>query len=384
MHVVIAPDKFRGSLTAFEAAQAIAVGVRRADPGADTHLAPMADGGEGFVEALVEATGGVYREAEVSGPLGDPAVARFGLLGGGNTAVLAMAAASGHALVPPGRRDILRASTRGTGDLMLAAAGYGGDRLIVGIGGSATNDGGAGMAQALGYRLLDRDGRDLPPGGGALGELDRIDASGVRPELRDFRIEVACDVASPLCGPLGASRVFGPQKGASPEQVDRLDANLAHLAAIIRRDLGVDVLDLPGGGAAGGLGAGLVAFAGATLRPGVDLLIEALGLRSRLMAADLCITGEGCLDASSAAGKTVCGVVGLARDLGVPSLVLAGTVGPGAASILERGATAYFPICPGPITLERAMLDASPLLEVAAEQAARAFLAGKGPRAGLG
>ena len=376
MRVVIAPDKFRGSLTASEAAQAIARGVLRADPAADINLCPMADGGEGFVEALVEATDGVYREAEVSGPLGDPTLARFGLLGGGNTTALAMASASGLDLVPPARRDPLRASTRGTGELMLAATRFGGDHLILGIGGSATNDGGAGMAQALGFRLLDCNGRDLPPGGGALGELDRIDASGVRPELRDYLIEVACDVASPLCGPLGASRVFGPQKGATSEQVDRLDANLAHLAAIIRRDLGVDVLDLPGGGAAGGLGAGLVAFADATLVPGVSLVIDALELRLRLATADLCITGEGCLDASSAAGKTVSGVVDLARSLNIPSLVLAGTVGPGAVVILDQGATAYFPICPGPITLEQALSDAPRLLEGAAEQATRLFMAG--------
>ena len=382
MRVVIAPDKFRGSLTAAEAAEAIARGVLRADPAAEVHLAPLADGGEGFVEALVEATGGTYRAATVTGPMGDPAAARFGLLNGGEVAVLAMAAASGHALVTPGRRDVMRASTRGTGDLMLAAARSGVARLIVGIGGSATNDGGAGMAQALGYRLLDRDGVDLLPGGGALGDLDRIDATAVLPAVRGWRVEVACDVASPLCGPLGASRVFGPQKGATPEQVDRLDANLARLAAVIRRDLGVDVLDLPGGGAAGGLGAGLVAFAGATLRPGVDLLIDALDLRTQLAAADLCLTGEGSLDASSAAGKTVAGVVGLARDLGVPALVLAGTVGPGAGLILACGAAAYFPIAPGPITLDRALADAAPLLEGAAEQATRAFRAGRAERPG--
>ena len=382
MRVVIAPDKFRGSLTAPEAAAAIARGVLRADPDALFDLAPMADGGEGTVEALVAATEGYSVEATVSGPLGDPVVARFGVMGHvgeANTAVVAMADASGHALIRLDRRDPTRTSTRGTGELMLAALAHGGNRLVVGIGGSVTNDGGAGMAQALGYRLLDRAGRDLPPGGGALGDLDRIDASGANRAIRGFQVEVACDVTNPLCGPLGASAVYGPQKGATPEQVERLDANLAHFARVIRRDLGVDVLDLPGGGAAGGLGAGLVAFAGGTLRPGIDLVIAATDLPRRLAGADLCLTGEGCLDATSAASKTVAGVGRLARSLGVPTLALAGTIGPGAEAILDCGVAAYFAICPGPATLDRALAEADAWLALAAEQAVRAFRAGRRP-----
>ena len=377
MRVVIAPDKFKGSLSASEAAWAIGRGVLRADPSAIIDLAPMADGGEGIVEALVEATGGWTVEVDVSGPLGEPTRSRFGLLGDGQSAVLEMASASGLGLVPIGQRDPTRTSTRGTGDLILAALEQGIDRLIVGIGGSATNDGGAGMAQALGYRLLDRDGREIGPGGGSLSGLDQIDASGVDPVISRATIEIASDVANPLCGSDGASRVYGPQKGASPEQVEQLDRNLAHLAEIIRRDLGVDVLGLPGGGAAGGLGAGLVAFAGASSRSGIELVMEAVGLRDRLESADLCFTGEGALDASTASGKTVSGVAGLARSLGVPAFVLAGTVGLGAEAILGQGASAYFSICPGPASLDQAISRADDWLALAAEQATRAFLAGR-------
>ena len=375
MRVVIAPDKFRGSLTAAEVAWAIGQGVRRVVPDAQIDLAPLADGGEGTVGALVAATGGTIHQTIVSGPLGELVTAGFGLLSDGKTAALAMADASGLDLVPHHRRDPTLTSTRGTGDLILAALRTGADHLIVGIGGSATNDGGAGMAQALGFRLLDAAGADLPPGGGMLGQLDRIDASGVDLRVRQARIEVACDIANPLCGPYGASHVYGPQKGATPEQVDRLDANLAHLAAIIRRDLGVEVLELVGGGAAGGLGAGLVAFAGGKLRSGIDLVMDAVGLRDRLAGADCCFTGEGCLDATTGSGKTVAGVAALARSVGVPTFVLAGTVGPGAEVILERGATAYFSICPGPITLDEAVTHAGRLIELAAEQVTRTFLA---------
>ena len=376
MRVVIAPDKFRGCLSATEVAQAIARGVRRACPAATIDLAPMADGGEGFVEALVEATGGSIQTARVPGPLGAWIDAHFGLLGDGGTGVVAMAVASGLSLVPLDRRDPTLTTTRGTGGLILAALNLGVDRLVVGIGGSATNDGGAGMAQALGYRLLDFYGVEIGPGGGALDRLDRIDPTGVDPRIEATSIEVACDVANPLCGPAGASHVYGPQKGATTAQVRQLDANLHHFARIIQRDLGVAVLDLAGGGAAGGLGAGLVAFTGAKLRSGIDLVIDAVGLRARLAGADLCFSGEGSLDATTAHGKTVAGVAALARSLGVPTLVLAGAVGPGAEAILAQGVSAYFSICPGPIRLEQALAEAAALLEVAAEQATRAFRAG--------
>ena len=377
MKVVIAPDKFKGSLPAPDAARAMARGVAAACPGATLDLVPMADGGEGTVEALVAATGGSFREASVSGPLGTPVVARFGMLGDGRTAVLEMATASGLVLVPSDRRDPLRATTRGTGELLRAAMDLGVTSIVLGIGGSATNDGGAGLAQALGARLLDEEGEELPPGGAALARLHRIDASGLDPRLARTSIRVACDVANPLCGPAGASAVYGPQKGANRETIAQLDAALAHYARIIARDLGRDVAGLPGAGAAGGLGAGLVAFAGGVLTPGIDLVIRAVGLRDRLRGADLCLTGEGALDASSAFGKTAVGVARLARGLGVPCLALAGMIGDGAEGVLSEGIDAYISIAPGPGPFDRAIAETVPRLERATGQLVRAFLAGK-------
>lgn len=382
IRVVAAPDKFRGSLTAVEAAAALTRGVLRADPMARTVSAPVADGGEGTVDALVGATGGSTHSVTVSGPLGRPVVATFGLLGDGRTAVIEMAAASGLALLGPAERDPLRASTRGTGELFLAALATGARRFVVGIGGSATNDGGSGFAQALGYRLLNRDGRDLGPGGDALGDLDRIDSAGVDPRLAGLDVAVACDVDHPLCGPRGASAVFGPQKGAGPVAVARLDANLRHFAEVVARDLGVHVADLPGSGAAGGLGGGLVAFAGGRLGPGIDLVLRAVKLADHLRGADLCLTGEGCLDATSAGGKAAVGVARLARSLGVPCLAVAGTLGPGVEGVLNEGVDAVFSLCPGPIGLDEAVGRAAELLERAGEQAVRCFLAGRRRPAG--
>ena len=378
MKVVIAPDKFKGSLSAPEAARSLGVGVARAAPDLDLDLVPMADGGEGTVEALVQATGGTFRQATVTGPLGRMISARFGRLGDGASAVIEMAAASGLALVSESARDPLRATTRGTGELLLAAIASGARRVILGIGGSATNDGGAGLAQALGYRLLDEDGEPLGPGGGDLGRLATIDARGRDPRLAGVEIAVACDVDNPLCGPSGASAVYGPQKGATPEMVVRLDRNLGHFAEVVARDLGVSILDIPGAGAAGGLGGGLVAFAGGRLEPGVELVIRAVGLDARLRGADLCLTGEGRLDASSASGKTAVGVARLAHRLNVPAIAVVGSIGEGAGASLAQGLSAYFSLCPGPIGLAEALRDAGRLLEDAAEQAVRAFLAGRG------
>jgi glycerate kinase len=378
MRVVLAPDKFRGSLRALEAARALEAGVRRACPGAACALVPMADGGEGTAEALVDATGGRWAEAQVTGPLGERRRARFGLLGDGRTAVLEMAEASGNGLVPPGRRDPERTTTRGTGELAIAAARAGARALILGIGGSATNDGGAGFAQALGYRLLDDEGAELLPGGGALGRLHRIVPPESGTPLDGIALRVACDVQNPLCGPDGASAVYGPQKGATPAQVQRLDANLLHLAAIIERDLGRRVATVPGAGAAGGLGAGLLAFTDAQLRPGVDLVIDAVGLVDRLRGAVLCLTGEGAIDRSSAFGKTVAGVARAARREGVPVLALGGTLGPGFEVLHNHGVAACFSLCSGPMPLDVATRRAAELLAQAAEQATRAFLAGRG------
>lgn len=373
---VIAPDKFRGSLSAAEAAEAIAAGVRRAAPDAQVVAVPMADGGEGTVEALVAATGGSFHDAKVTGPLGEPIRARFGLLGDGQTAVLEMAASSGLALVPRERRDPSRTTTRGTGEMLLAAIDAGASHIILGIGGSATNDGGAGFAQALGYRLLDAEGRDLSAGGGSLEKLDRIDPVARDRRLDAAKISVACDVDNPLCGPRGASAVFGPQKGADTAMIARLDRNLARLARVIARDLGYTVSEIPGAGAAGGLGAGLIAFASGTLEAGVDLVARALDLETKLLGADLVLTGEGAIDSSSAGGKTAVGVARLAKARGCPVIALTGTVGKGANSVLDLGIDAYVSLCDRPMSLDTAIANAYELLSRSAEQAVRIFLAG--------
>jgi glycerate kinase len=376
MRVVIAPDKFKGSLSATQAADAIARGVLAAVPDAVIDRVPMADGGEGTVDALVYATHGSFREVRVTGPLGEPVTARYGLLGDGQTAVLEMASASGLTLVPRECRDPRRTSTVGTGELLLAAVEAGARRTIVGIGGSATNDGGAGLGTALGFRLLDAGGRELPPGGGALGRLARIVADDRDPRLHGIQVSVACDVDNPLCGPRGASAVYGPQKGATPGMVAELDRNLAHFAEVVERDLGIAILNLPGAGAAGGLGGGLVAFAGGSLERGIDLVVDAVGLADRMAGADLCLTGEGALDASSTFGKTAVGVALQARSTGCPTIALVGTIGAGANAVLDLGIDAFFSLCPGPILLDDAVARAPELLTAVAEQAVRAFLAG--------
>jgi glycerate kinase len=377
MHIVIAPDKFKGSLSAVEASRAIARGAIRACPSAALDEIPMADGGEGTVEALVTATRGTFRVVQAAGPLGHPLDARFGLSGDGRTAFIEMAAASGLVLVPDAQRNPTLTTTRGTGDLIRAALDLDVERIVLGIGGSATNDGGSGMAQAIGFRLLDADGQELPPGGGSLDRLDCIDASDRDPRLDRVELAVACDVTNPLCGPNGASAVYGPQKGADPSMVQQLDRNLAHLAEVIARDLGCSVAELPGAGAAGGLGAGLVAFAGGTLQRGVELIAQTVGLADRLKAADLCLTAEGSLDAQTAHGKTIAGVARSAAEYGCPVLAIAGGIQPGAEVLLDRGVSAYFSLCDRPMSLDDALAHASSLLERAAEQAVRAFLAGR-------
>ncbi len=382
LKVLIAPDKFKGSLSAPDVASAIARGLRSVSADLQIDEAPMADGGEGTVEALVSATTGQLIKCRVQGPLGDPVQAVLGLLGSGKTAVIEMAAASGLVLLEPDRRNPLHASTFGTGELVLAALDAGVRKIILGIGGSATNDGGAGLARALGYRLLNEQGDDLEPGGGQLDRLARIDATHRDPRLDRVEIAVACDVNNPLTGPRGASRIFGPQKfppnrPPSPETIDQLDRNLAHLAEIIKRDLGVDVASIPGSGAAGGLGGGLVAFAGGHLEPGINLVIDAVKLADRLKDVDLCLTGEGRLDGQTASGKTAVGVARLAHQCGVPTIALAGSIGEGAEDVRNEGISAYFSICEAPMTLDDAMKQAPRLLERASEQALRAFLAGR-------
>lgn len=326
VRVLVAPDKFKGTLSAEQAARAIASGWRRERPDDEIDLAPMADGGDGTLDALVAALGGEIRRARVSGPLGDPVEAAFGLVeaAGGRTGIVELARASGLQLVAESRRDALRASTWGTGQLLLAAAREGIAEALVCIGGSATTDGGAGLASALGVRFLDASGEPIGDGGAGLLSLERVDVTGLAPEVRSLRVTVASDVDNPLVGPRGAAHVYSPQKGASLDDVLLLDRALAHYAAVIHRDLGIDVRNLPGAGAAGGTGAGLIAFLGAHLRPGVEVVMEALGLSERIRRADLVLTGEGRLDESSLYGKVPAGVMAEARTAGRPVAILCG------------------------------------------------------------
>ncbi len=358
MRVLVAPDKFRGTLTAAQAARAIGAGWRRVRP--DDHVVelPMADGGEGTLDALVEALGGERRRIRARGPLGDPVEAQLGVVRSptGITAVVEMARASGLQLIAPSRRNPLLTTTLGTGDMIRAACAEGPTEVVVCIGGSATNDGGAGMAQAMGIRLLDAQGRDIRPGGAALLELARIDARGLDRACRTVRFTVASDVDNPLTGPEGASAVYGPQKGAAPDDVVLLDRALGHLAAVIHRDLGIDVRDLPGAGAAGGLGAGLVAFLGAHLRPGVDVVMEATGFAQRLADADVVVTGEGSLDEQSLRGKVPAGVLRLSRELGITPLILCGRAAVHPEGVQVRSLVERFGV-------ERAMEDARLALE---------------------
>jgi glycerate kinase len=371
VHVVVAPDKFEGTLSAKEAARALAAGWRRADRSAEVDEVPVADGGTGTLDTLLDALGGRRERVPVTGPQGDPVEADFGLAesADGTIAIVEMARASGLDLVSEARRNPVRATTRGTGELIAAACRHGPRRVLVCIGGSATNDGGAGMAQAVGVRLLDEGGEDLPPGGGALRRLARIDASGLTPAVRGTEVVAACDVDNPLTGPKGASVVYGPQKGATPDQVRILDDALGHLAAVIHRDLGLDVREIPGAGAAGGLGAGLVAFLGARLRPGFEVVATALDLERRLDAADVAVTGEGSYDAQSERGKAPAGVLRMARDLGCRTVLVAGRVDDPAPpadlvySLADRAG------------MEAAMSRPVELLEEAAAEAAEAVRA---------
>lgn len=377
--ILIAPDKFRGSLEATEVARAMARGVKRALPGAVVDCIGMADGGEGFVETMVEALGGRFESVEVRGPLGHMVTARYGIVDDGATAVISMASASGLALLPPEMKNPLLTSTYGTGQLIRTAMDLGVSRILIGIGGSATNDGGTGMAVALGYRLLGADDRELPLGGGSLGRLERIDSSRRDARLGRVKIEVACDVSNPLCGLMGASAIYGPQKGATPEMVTRLDQGLENLAVVIGRDLGIAVRDIAGAGAAGGLGAGLVAFADGRLRRGIDLVIDATRLRDRMKSIDMCLTGEGRIDHSSGYGKTVAGVARVAREFGKPCIALGGSVASGADAVLDQGVTAFFSILTEPMNLSHALDPESTRRRLArtSEQVCRLWFAAK-------
>jgi glycerate kinase len=378
MRIVVAPNSFKGSLSASQAAAAIAQGVRQALPDAEVVEIPVADGGEGTVEALVSARKGSYREVNVEGPLGDPVRASYGLIDEGRTAVVELASASGLTLIPSERRDPRRASTYGFGQLLEAARRQGLASIIAGIGGSATNDGGAGMAQALGYRLLDAGGRDLPRGGAALARLERIDQSGFDPGWRSVSVMVACDVTNPLTGPHGASYVYGPQKGADPDAVRELDQALSHFADVIEHDLGRQVADIPGAGAAGGAGAGLVAFLDARLVRGAPLVVDASGFDQALRGAGLVITGEGRVDGQTAFGKAPGEVARRAKAAGIQTLLLAGSKGPGWETLSSMGVTRVVTLVtdgdPEGHNLQVLMHHAAPELTRAAARAVQELL----------
>lgn len=375
--VVLAPNALKGSCTAAAAASAMARGVARALPDAALVELPVADGGDGLAEVLSQALGGEQRQVRVSGPRFDPLDAALVWSAERRTAVIEMALASGLALLPERDQNPGATTTLGTGELMRAALDLGAERIIVGLGGSATNDGGIGMAQALGWRFLDAAGQPVEPVGGKLADIARIDGSARDARLDTVRIDAVCDVDNPLCGPRGAAAVYGPQKGASPEEIDALDASLAHLAALIERDLGRRVAQVPGAGAAGGLGAGLLAFANARLLPGAELVLDLVELDRHLAGADLVLTAEGQIDGQTAQGKAPAAVAAHARAQGVPCIAIAGGVGADIAPLHTIGIDAVFSLCRGPMGLNQARENAEPLLADAAEHAVRCFFAAR-------
>ncbi|PBP89596.1 glycerate kinase [Pseudomonas syringae] len=371
MKIVIAPDSFKDSLSAQAVADAIASGLAEVWPHAELIKCPMADGGEGTIEALLAACNGELMSASVSGPLGALVNAQWGWLGGSRTAIIEMAMASGLQLLTLAQRDACVTSTEGTGQLISAALDAGARRVILAIGGSATNDGGSGMLSALGARFLDADDQTLAPGGLALADLARIDLSGFDPRLSDVCVEIAADVDNPLCGPNGASSIFGPQKGASPEQVMALDAALGCFADHTAQVLGQDLRDSPGSGAAGGMGFAAKAYLKASFRAGVEVVADLTGLEHALIGADLVITGEGRFDAQTLRGKTPLGVARVARRRQVPVIVLAGTLGEGYQQLYAQGIGAAFALVSGPMSLEQACRDTRRLLHERARDVAR-------------
>ncbi len=372
MRIIIAPDSFKGSLSAKQATLAMEKGIRKAIRDGDLEIIriPMADGGEGTVEAFIEAAGGDIIADNVLDPLGRSVASFYGILPD-HTAVIEMAAASGLNLIGSRERDPLKTTTYGTGQLILSALQRGCQKFIIGIGGSATNDCGAGMAQALGVKLLDRSGREVGFGGGILDQVAEIDGSGLHPGLKTAKFTIACDVKNPLCGTEGASYVYGPQKGATPDMVQTLDANLRHFAGKLQQCTGKDVLDVPGSGAAGGLGAGLFAFLDADIKPGVEIVMEVVDLEEKIKTADFVITGEGATDYQSMFGKVPFGIASKAKKLGKPVLCVSGTLGAGYDKLYDIGITAFFSIVNKPMTLEEAIEGGEELLEQAVENVFR-------------
>jgi glycerate kinase len=374
MKIVIAPDSFKESLSALQVADAIEAGMRDVWPDATYVKVPVADGGEGTVQAMIDATGGRRVDVRVTGPLGKVVDAFYGHADG--LAVIEMAAASGLEGVPPDLRDPRTATSRGTGELILSALDAGARRFVLGVGGSATNDGGAGMLQALGVRLLDADGRDIGPGGAELARLDRIDTSGLDPRVREAEFRIACDVDNPLVGPRGASAVFGPQKGATPAMVAQLDAALAHYADIIRRDLDEDIAQLPGAGAGGGIAAAMVVFLKGQLRPGVEIVMEAVGLDAAVRDADLVVTGEGRIDGQTVHGKTPMGVANVARRHGKPVVAIGGSLAADADAVHAHGIEVVVAAVARPCSVAEALAAGADNLRRAARNLAAALALG--------
>ncbi|WP_274655175.1 glycerate kinase [Paenibacillus humicola] len=374
MKIVIAPDSFKGSVSAMEAALYMERGVKRALPDARTVRVPVADGGEGTLDALIAATGGRKAEVTVTGPLGDPVKAEYGVLGDGNTAVIEMASASGLCLIEDDRKNPMAATTYGTGELIRKALDDGCRSFILAIGGSATNDGGIGMLQALGMRLLDASGMPVGFGGQELGRIAAIDDSQWDRRIAESAFVIASDVQNPLVGPSGASYVFGPQKGATPDMIGILDHAMSRFADVVQAKTGLRLHDRPGAGAAGGLGGAFQAFFPAQMRRGIDIVIEHTKLREHLQEADLVFTGEGRVDFQTASGKTPMGVAQEAKKLGIPAIVIAGSIGPGIESLYEFGILSVHSIVNAPMTLQEAMEKTPELLSQRAEQIVRTFL----------
>ena len=366
LRILLAPDSYKEALPALEAAEAMASGIRRVMPEAELDLCPLGDGGEGTLAALLAAASDAdpieARSAQVLDPLGREVTAQWGWQAGSRTAIVELAEASGLHLLSPDERDARIASTYGVGQLVLAALEAGAERLIVTLGGSATNDGGSGMLRALGLRLLDEAGDELPDGGAALARLARLDASGLDPRLATLKVSAAVDVDNPLCGPRGATAVFGPQKGADEAVVKELDVALGRFARMSAEVLGEDHQQLPGTGAAGGMGYAVAAWLTGELRPGIELVMERLNVAQRLEGCDLLITGEGGLDGQSLGGKTPIGAARAARAAGVPAIVLAGRLADGWQAAHDEGVSAVFTLCDAAMPLEQALTRTAELL----------------------
>ena len=371
MKILVAPQEFKGSISALSVAEAAKVGVLRVFPKSEVVLCPVADGGDGTLETLVEVSGGEVRTCNVRNPIGETITAQWGAMGDGVTAVIEMARTSGLALLSLDERDPLNASTFGLGQAILEALNEGFRNFIVGIGGSATNDAGAGMAQALGATLLDSEGRSIGSGGAALANLRSIDVSKMDPRIEGSHFMVACDVSNPLTGAEGASAVYGPQKGATPAMVAELDNALLNFADIVKKDIGKNVSGISGAGAAGGLGAGMLAFMGAELKAGVDIVLETVRLKEKLAGVDLVITGEGGMDFQTVYNKAPIGVARIAAELNIPTVAIAGLLGQNFTVVHDHGIRAATSIVDGPITLEESSERASELISNSVEESLR-------------